>query len=142
MKFTFKYDSLMNVRRHEQKKQQQRLAELMNRRRQLREKLGRLRRNVSAPMDESERRQTVQGVRRSFQHHMSLLKQVWNLEQDLLKLEQEIENQRNRLLEASRKKSMLEKLEAREKMNFVKNLQHREQLRQNEIATQMYNRRA
>lgn len=142
MKFKFKYDSLMKVRRHEQKRQQQRLAELMNSHRQLRDKLERLRRNVSAPMEESEQRQTVQGVRRSFQHHMSLLRQIWSLEQNLLKLEQEIENQRNRLLEASRKKSMLEKLEAREKMNFVKDLQRREQLRQNEIATQMYNRRA
>lgn len=141
MKFTFKYESLKKIRRHRQEREQQKLAVMRGRKAKLQQELSALREELSAPVDESSRRHSVYQVRQTFQHHMKGLKRCWKMEKDLLRLEREIERQRQRLLEADREKKVLETLEAREKMRFVEKLQHREQLRQNEIATQMYNQR-
>lgn len=140
MKFRFKYRSLLKIRRHEQKRQQQKLAELLGRRQQMNRQLERLRDRPDPPALSEGGRHSVQGMRRGYDHRMTHLKQVWELQEKLERLGRDIEKQRGRLLEASKKKRMLEKLEAQDRMRFLEEFQRREQLQQNEIATQLYNR--
>ncbi|MDZ7772879.1 MAG: hypothetical protein U5K31_09090 [Balneolaceae bacterium] len=140
MKFQFKYRSLLKIRRHEQKLQQQKLAELLESRQEMSRRLERLLDRPDPPALGEGGRHSVQGMRRGYTHRMSHLKEVWELQEMLERLGQDIEEQRGRLLEASKKTRMLEKLESQDKMRFLEELQRREQLQQNEIATQLYNR--
>lgn len=140
MNFSFKYRSLMKVRRHEQKLQQQKLAELLSRQQAMSRRLQRLLERPDPPALGNGGRHSVQGMRRGYAHRMTHLKQVWKLQEELERLGCDIEEQRRRLLEASKKTRMLEKLEKQDKVRFLEELNRREQLQQNEIATQRYHR--
>jgi flagellar FliJ protein len=142
MKFEFQFEALLNIRRHEEKKQQQRLAVLVeqqlrlkNRTEQFKERLKKFEETVS-----NGRSQKAAAIRHQYELKHDLQKKIWQLQQKDRQLDEAIEQQRSRLIQANRNTRMLEKLENRERAKFIERHQHQVQLQQNEIATQIYNR--
>lgn len=142
MKFEFKFKSLLNIRRYEEKLEQQKLGGLLQERLHLekcsmdaeRELLG-YEQGLKAGGS-----QRVLEVQRNYECRQDLQKEVWQVKKKLVQLDREIEKQRKNLREANKRTKMLEKIKDRERARFVEEFQHKQQLQQNEIATQMFNR--
>lgn len=141
MKFEFQFDALLNIRRHEEKKEQQKLGRLIQQQLRLQNRIeqfkARLKKFESTVAGRS---QKVAAVRHQYELKQDLQKKIWQLDQKKSRLDEAIEQQRRQLMQANRNTRMLEKLESRERAKFIERYQHEEQLQQNEIATQMYNR--
>lgn len=142
MKFEFQFESLLNIRRHEEKKEQQKLGQLLSREIQLEERISTFkeRLNTFGQAVMKSKTQAAAAIRQHYELKQDLQKKIWRLERTLDQLDEKIEKQREQLLEANRKTQMLEKLESRERSKFIKHYQDLQQKQQNEIATQMYNR--
>lgn len=142
MKFNFKFESVLNVYRHEEKQEQQKLGALIEKKLQMEKVINNLRQKVKEAQDSSSA--IIEGslthVKRSYARMHEIQNEIWEMQSKVIEVQKEIEEQRTRLLHANRKVKVLEKLKSKEKASFVKLRQHHEQLQQNEIATQMYNR--
>ncbi|SMO59393.1 flagellar export protein FliJ [Fodinibius sediminis] len=142
MKFEFRYESVLSVRQFRKKKEQQRLAACIQQRNVIRKRYRELREQGAASSRNPESESvSVHEVRQDYEQRHQLQKQLWQLRNKRDKLEKEVSKQRKRLVEANRESMILEKLKQRERIKFIEHQQHIEQLQQNEIATQMYNRR-
>lgn len=142
MKFEFEFEALLNIRRHEEKKEQQKLGRLLQEQLELGQKIesfkGRLQKFEDKTSDEES--QKALAIRHQYELKQDLQEKIWQLQKKDQQLEKAIADQRHRLLEANKNTQMLEKLKDRERAEFIEEFQRAEQLQQNEIATQMYNR--
>lgn len=142
MTFDFKFASLLKIRRYEVDREQQKLANLLNERVQFEKKMDLLKRKIDEFREPSGASTTVKVVeiRKGYEFKKDLQDKIWKVEQKLSGLNEEIESQRKKLLEAKKQSQIFEKLEKRDRAKFVKKVQDYEQKQQNEIAIQMYNR--
>lgn len=142
MTFDFKFASLLKIRRYEVDREQQKLANLLNERVQFEKKMDLLKRKIDEFGEPSGASTTVNVVeiRKGYEFKKDLQDKIWKVEQKLSGLNEEIESQRKKLLEAKKQSQIFEKLEKRDRAKFVKKVQDYEQKQQNEIAIQMYNR--
>lgn len=145
MKFQFQFESVLKVRRHQEKEEQQKLATLTGKQAQLDqacrglyEKIQAV--EVDAVAGQSSGSVPVTEVRRQYEQQHSLRDELWALQDEQRELAEAIDEQRKQLMEANRKTKILEKLKSRERAKFLKEQQQIEQNQQNEIATQIYNR--
>lgn len=142
MKFEFQFESLLNIRRHEEKKEQQELGRLLEKKVKLENQIS----TCTSQLNAFERAvsgseiQTASDIRQRYELMQDQQKKIWRMKRDYTRLAEKIKHQRTKLLEANKKTQMLEKLEKRERTKFLELYQRREQKQQNEIATQMYNR--
>ncbi|MGD8428091.1 MAG: flagellar FliJ family protein [Balneolaceae bacterium] len=142
MKFKFQFESLLHIRRHEEKKEQQELGRLLGMKLQIKNKIDRFRGRLEKFEDaySNDIPRNALDIRHYYELRHDVQKKIWDLKGELGCLEKSIERQRERLMQANQKTKMLEELEERERKKFIEHHQHREQLQQNEIATQLYNR--
>lgn len=139
MKFNFRFSSLLKLRHHQEKMEKQKLSALFERRSRLEEQYHKLQRRWTEPRDERES-QSVVLVRQQYAQKHERQKQLSALRQQLQQLGAEVEQQRRRLAKANKETRKLEKLKDNEKQAFIKDVEHRDQLQQNEIAIQRFNK--
>lgn len=142
MKFNFQFESILNVRQHQEKKEQQKLARLLGKDRQLQKEVHADQEKLHSfeQLKPDGQRQTAAEVRHRYELKQDLQREIWQKQQEHRKLQQQIEQQRSELIEINKKTQMLEKLKDRERIKFIEHYQQLEQKQQNAIATQIYNR--
>jgi len=136
--------SLLKLRKHQEQLEKQRLAEFMNRRQELCE----LKKNHEEKIKQSGGIMTDNGsgsmdlsvLRAHYVFKQDQHQEMWRLDGKLNKVEEKVELQRKKLVNANQRMRMLEKMRDRERLQFIKKVQHLEQKELNEIATQHYNR--
>lgn len=142
MKFTFQFESLLNIRRHRERQEQQKLGALLEKRVTLNEQKASVEAKLTA-LDRRRRQfsgQNILAVTQQYEMKHSLQKKIWALQRRENQLKGAIHRQRQALMQANKETQMLEKLRQRDRAVFVEKYQQMEQKQQNEIATQMYNR--
>lgn len=142
MKFVFKFASLLKVRRYEVDREQQKLAKLLNERVQVEKKMEILKRKLQefGKPDAGSTSVDIAEIRKGYEFKKDIQDQIWQVEQEVGRVNKEIEYQREKLIEAKKQCQIFEKLEKRERARFVEKVLDYEQKQQNSIAIQMYNR--
>jgi flagellar FliJ protein len=142
MRFHFQFESLLDIRRHRENKERQKLGQLLEKQVSLEEKITQLKQKI-AKFEEtmlSGGSHKALAVRQQYTQKQELQKKSWQIQREQEKLEKKIAQQRHRLREANKQTRMLEKLKDRQRAEFVEEFQRQEQKQQNEVAIQMYNR--
>jgi flagellar export protein FliJ len=138
MKFNFRLASVLKIRRHQKRKEEQKLSALFNRRTAIEEQIESLRakcrENISYAKKES-----VSANRRYYMQKHRQHEDLRQLKHQLGLLKHEVEEQRKHLTRAVKLMRMIEKIRDREKRAFIDHAEHMEQLQQNEIAIQQFN---
>ena len=138
MKFKFRFASLLKLRRHQQKKEKQRLGELLTKRADIRTEYDELKKQCEAELSDSQCESVIKNRQQYAQKH-AMHKQLVIIEKNLRVLEIKLKEQRDLLAIAAQKTRMMEKLKQNEKNAFIQRIEHQEQLQQNEIAIQRFN---
>lgn len=143
MQFNFKFESILKIRRHQEKKEQQKLARLLGDDRQLQKQVHADKEKLHSfeQLKPDNQKQTAADVRQRYELKQDLQREIWRKQQKHRQLQQEIEQQRSELIEINKKTQMLEKLKDRDRIKFIEHYQQLEQKQQNAIATQIYNRK-
>lgn len=142
MKFAFQFESLLNIRRHREQQEQQKLGALLEKQVTLNEQKASVEAKLTA-LDRRRRQsagQDILAITQQYEMKHSLQKKIWALQRRGNQLKGAIHRQRQALVQANKETQMLEKLRQRDRAAFVEEYQQMEQKQQNEIATQMYNR--
>lgn len=139
MGFTFRFASVLKLRRHEEKMEKQKMAVLMKKKAGLDHQIHELELKCRQETAESDSESVITNRQRYAQKH-ARHKRLMRLGNERTQLEVEIEGQRQKLAEANKKTRMMEKLKKNEKRAFIQRVEHYEQLQQNEIALQRYNK--
>jgi flagellar FliJ protein len=141
MKFKFKLESVLKIRKHEEELQKQKLGVIMQRKQLINKRLQKVR-DVMIDMNDqylSKSQMDVTNLRGYYASLQDNQEVIWDLKQQLSETDKEIIKQRNALLEANKKTQMLEKLKSKALLTFVREMDRKEQLELNEMATQKYN---
>ena len=141
-RFEFELKSVLRVRRHQEELQRQKFASARKKRQELEQRKASIEQEVAQCNDR--RNRAVDGSTPvSHRQHYSYLHQqqqaVRDLEQQIAKAEQQVEQERTKLVEANKKTRILENLEAKQKAAFHQKVERLEQKQINEIATQRFN---
>ncbi|HKJ46944.1 MAG TPA: flagellar FliJ family protein [Balneolales bacterium] len=141
MKFRFKLETVLKIRKHEEELQKQKLGVIMQRKQLINSRLQKIQ-SVMTEMNDQYLSKSQMDVRNLRGYYASLQDKqevIWDLRQQLAETDKEIIKQRNVLLEANRKTQMLEKLKSKALLTFVQEMDRKEQVELNEMATQKYN---
>jgi len=142
MKYSFRFQSLLELRKHQEKAEKQKLAEitkelmdLLNAREQIQRMI------VEYALDNSDRGPgSVQFFKAGYTFLQQQRNKLRRLETKLRKIKAEQDKQRERLRLANQETKKLEKIKEKDKAKFFLEQERNEQLELNEIATQMYSR--
>ncbi len=143
MKFQFRFDSLLSVRKHEQAKQRMEYAKALRVLYNFQQEKSQIE-NVLGEYNESFHINIPSGRYGMVQHYNFIQQshqKIWELDKAIRRAEEDAERERLRLVEANKKMKMLEILENKERKNFIIAMERLEQKEMNEVATQLYNRR-
>ncbi len=142
MAFKFSLESVLKVRKHQEKLQKQKLAEeLMKKQRidevktEAREKL-----NSFLEKDQFDEAQNIQKIKRHGRHILQTHELIQKLNSESEKAELSVGKVRDTLADAHKKRHILEKLKEVEQNMFARRIQRNEQKTMDEIATQSFSR--
>lgn len=143
MKFKFKLESILQIRKHELKREKQKLAFLIDQRHKLEDQyenhLKKL--NSASKLKEDGKQSANQNREKMFQNYLLIEKQALHrLTDKITHKEREVDEQRKVVTEANKQLQMIEKLKHKALMEFQLEENRQEQHFQNEIATQMFHR--
>jgi len=138
--FTFKLQSVLNVRLYKEKLEKRQLAELLTERDNIIKEMDLKTERVK---DYSGRQGAVEeskNIREKLVQEflMGELKGIWELEKQLELKESDILKQRKKLVEANKEVQILKKLKQKELIEYRREEERRDQNFQNEVATQMF----
>lgn len=138
MKFKFRFDSVLKIRRYQKRKEKQKLNVLFNKRSTTEQLVSNLWKQCRQEAESSTKESVLANRRYYTQKHRQheYLKQ---LKQELNQLNSKVKQQREKLAEAVKRMQMMEKIKERDKKVFIEHAEHVEQLQQNEVAIQRYN---
>lgn len=142
MKFRFKLQTVLKLRRHEENMEKQKLGLVLNEWQDLKDqKLG-IEQSLSSVnqqfMSTSDFNMITMKNFYGFIHDQHNV--LHRLDSELETAEEKVTEQRKKLLEANKQTRMLEKLREKEQSRFRREMEHIEQVELNEIATQRFNR--
>lgn len=142
MKFTFSLDSVLKVREHQEKIQQQKLAKEMQREKNIQDvqnkvtaKLNQLLKSDSVNQFES-----VHSMKRLGSHMMEAHQTMERLNGQKKEAEIAVDRERIDLAKAHKKKHIMEKVKELELNLFSEKVSRHEQIRMDEIASQLFNK--
>ena len=142
MKFTFSLDSVLKVREHQEKMQQQKLATEMQRKRNIEE----IRNEVSVRLNQLLRNNELKQFE-SIHSLKQLGSQMIEAHQTMDRLNGEekeaeiaVDKERVDLAKAHKKRHIMEKVKELELNLFSEKVSRHEQIRMDEIATQLFNK--
>lgn len=143
MKFKFKLESVLKIRKHELKIEKQKLATKIRQQNELETKYENHLKNLkSAAKYKDEGDQSAsQNREKMFQNYLLIETRMLNqLTERITRKKQEVNQQRKTVTEANKQVQMIEKLKNKALMEYQMEADRQEQRFQNEIATQMYHR--
>lgn len=142
MAFKFSLESVLKVRKHQEKLEKQKLAEELMKKQQIdevkndaREKLNSFLKN-----DQFKEAQNIQKIKRHGRHVLQTHELIKKLNSESKKAELSVGKVRETLADAHKKRHILEKLKEVEQSMFARRIQRDEQKTMDEIATQSFSR--
>jgi flagellar export protein FliJ len=142
MAFKFSLESVLKVRKHEEKIQKQKLAkELMKKK-----KIDDVKEDVQIKLknlldnDGLNEAQNIQKIQRHGRHLLQTHELIQKLHSESMEAEKEVGKVRKNLASAHKSRHILEKLKEVEQSGFSRKLQRDEQKTMDEIATQSFSR--
>lgn len=142
MKFKFSLESVLKVRKQQEKLQEQKLAEKLSNKKQIDENhtLMKVKLINYLQSTENEEFKNVHHIRRHSKHMLQVHEKVEQLKGQLKEAENEVRDQRQELAEVHKKRDVMEKVKEIEQKKFAVKLARHEQKIMDEIATQSYSR--
>lgn len=143
MKFKFRFDSVLTVRKHEEELQKQKFANALRTKYHLENQIA----EISEVMEkynnafENKLPSGRLGIMQHYAHIQDSQQKIWELKNAVNRAEEEVERERLKLIEVNKKTKMLEILEKKERKSFIQEMERVEERQLNEIATQLFNRR-
>ncbi len=142
MKFTFSLDSVLKVREHQEKIQQQKLAKEMLRKKNIEQ----IRSEVSSRLNQLLRAndvkqfESVHSLKQMGSHMMEAHKTMDRLNGEKKEVEKAVDKERIDLARAHKKRHIMEKAKEMELNLFSEKVSRKEQIRMDEIAGQLSNK--
>ena len=139
MSFKFRLESVLTLREHEEKMAKQKLAGMLS-------ELSVIKIEYKLAQDRLKQRnkpgagsRTLQPVEKAFGNYMLISSQeLRHLKMKVRQQEEAVERQRNAVVESNRNVKIIENLKKKALIEHLNEQNRREQIHQNEIATQMY----
>ena len=140
MKFDFSLEPVLEVRKHEEKIQKQKLAEKLSRRKDIASQKERLQQKLKAHIEHSESVEfsNLHDLRRHRSYISELYREMEKLEDSLKVVEKAVSQQRDKLAEVHKERHIMEKIKEEEHQIFMERISREEQKMMDEIATQSY----
>lgn len=142
MKFKFSLEPVLKVRQHQEKVQQQKLAEEMTNK----NKITSLRAEVKGKLEnyldnqQEDKVANIHTIKRHNAHLMHVNDHINRLKKEENKASEKVKEERGKLAEAFKKLSILEKVKENEQGVFVKELAKSDQKFMDEISSQSFSR--
>lgn len=141
-KFKFKLESLLDVRRHRETMQKMALAKVVDRKMRLLDEKTGIESDLNAYSPDFSK---IAGRPDQFQQHSAWVhgqhKRMFQIDGMVRKVDVEIEKERQKLVKANQETRILENLESKHRMLFLKEFEREQQKQLDEIATQRFNRK-
>ena len=141
-RFDFKLEPVLRHRRRAEGEQRQKLAALLRRRQDMHDQLRRMQTDLSTDRQRMADRLVghvdVDRIRMHGAHHAQVARRAQGIMQQLAGVEEQIEQVRRDLLEATRHRRAIEQLRERQRQQWLKRLRRREAAAVDELATQRY----
>lgn len=143
MKFKFRFDSVLTIRKHEEEIQRQKYANALrvkynieNQKAEIKEVMDKYNHAFEHKLPTGRL-----GIMQHYSHIQDSQQKIWELNNALKRADEEVERERLKLVEANKKTKMLEILETKDRKSFIIEMERMEERQLNEIATQLFNRR-
>jgi flagellar protein FliJ len=138
--FKFKLQSVLNVRLYNEKTEKQNLSQLFTERNNLISEMELKARQIKGFSENQAGAHESKNVREKLVQEflLSQLKEIWELEKTLRIKNSQIEQQREKLIEANKEVQILEKLKQKALVEHLREEERKDQNFQNEVATQMF----
>jgi len=142
MSFSFRFKSLLKLRRHRVASEKQKLHNLLQKELSIQDEIDNLESSISKFEQQADQQQQINlnSIKNYYKYIHNKQHALLELYNELYAAKESINKQQQTLIEASRSVKVLEKLESREKLKYYKILQEKERKQLNEIGTLMYNR--
>lgn len=140
--FQFRYESVLEQRRRAERQRQRELAELKTREQSMKDEL----RQMQQTIDQSKRdmseglvgRVDLNAIGHVSRYSGQVMVRGQQLVQDLASMDQQLTEARQRLMEATRQRKILERLREREYERWLWHQRRAERRQQDELANQQY----
>ena len=142
MAFKFSLESVLKVRKHEEKLQKQKLAEEMMKKK----KIEKVKKEVKNRLEtylhgsNSDEAQNIQKIKRHGRHVLQTHELIQKLNSDAKEADKSVIEVREKLAKAHKNRHILDKLKEAEQKVFARRLQQSEQKTMDEVATQSFSR--
>lgn len=142
MKFKFSLEPVLKVRQHQEKVQQQKLAEELTNK----NKISDLRNSVQGKLEsyletkDQDKVANIHAIKTQNAHLIQVNEHIHKLQQQEEQADKKVSTERSKLAEAFKKLSIIEKVKENEHGTFVKDLEKTDQKFMDEISSQSLNR--
>lgn len=142
MKFKFSLDSVLKVRKHQEKLQKQKLAEELVKKKEIDE----LKEQVQTKLenylkdDHGKTAENIHSIKRHGKHMVQTHELIKKIGLESSEVEKNVSEVRNKLAEVHKSRHILEKVKEIEQHFFSRKLEKTEQKNMDEIATQSFSR--
>jgi flagellar export protein FliJ len=142
MKFKFSLEPVLKVRQHQEKVQQQKLAEELTNK----NKISDLRNSVQGKLEsyletkDQDKAANIHAIKTQNAHLIQVNEHIHKLQQQEEQANKKVSNERSKLAEAFKKLSIIEKVKENEHGTFVRDLEKTDQKFMDEISSQSLNR--
>ena len=142
MAFKFSLESVLKVRKHEEKLQKQKLAEELMKKKKIDDVKEDVQTRLKSYLNDGANGdvQHIQRIKRHGRHLLQAHETIQKLNKDSAEAEKVVSNVRKKLAAAHKNRHMLEKLKEAEHTGFTQRIQKDEQKTMDEIATQSFSR--
>ncbi len=142
MKFKFSLESVLKVRKHQEKVQKQRLANEVLKRSEIEQVKQNVQERLETILNSGDAglAANIHNVKLYSTHIQQAHEAMYKLDQQATEVEKKVGEERVKLAEAHKNRHMLEKLKEIEEKLFKKELNRMEQKTMDEIATQSFSR--
>jgi len=142
MKFEFSLESVLKVRKHEEKVQKQKLAAELSRKEALTEQRIVLKKKIKALIENTDRSnfESLHDLRRHKGYIQELHKRMQQLNQSLEVIDNAVKKERDKLAMVHKKRNIIEKVKDEEYELFLEKVSKLQQKVMDEIASQTFSR--
>ena len=142
MAFKFSLESVLKVRKHEEKIQKQKLATKLMKKKKIDDVKNEVQTKLKSYLndDNIEEAQNIQKIQRHGRHILQAHELIQKLNSESTEAEKLVSKVRENLTSAHKNRHILEKLKEVEQNGFTRKLQRDEQKTMDEIATQSFSR--
>lgn len=142
MKFNFSLESVLKVRKHEEKVQKQKLAKKISEKKQLSEKRIRLEEKLKGHLNEEGREEfmSLHNLKRHREYIHQIHQKMEKLNGSLEIVEDSLDEERDKLAAVHKERHIMEKVKEEEREEFLEKVSRHQQKVMDEIATQSFSR--